>query len=79
MALNQLMSDGSVASLNVTAYQSVAARREVLDAQISILRTWVFRRNMLLAESVADADKAIAAMHKAADIGQAHLDRAVEL
>jgi methyl-accepting chemotaxis protein len=79
IALNQQMSDSSVATLTAKAEQSIAVRKNVLAAQIAILRTWVARRNILLAESVAEADTALNAMRTATTEGQQDLDRATQL
>jgi methyl-accepting chemotaxis protein len=77
IAANQQMSQSSIALLNAKNAQSILERRHVLAAQIAILRTWVARRNILLAESVADADAAIKNMHDNTTIGQNDLDQAV--
>jgi methyl-accepting chemotaxis protein len=76
MAINQQMSGSSVAALTAKAGQSITVRRDVLGAQIAILRTWVARRNILLAQSVPDADAAIKPMRDNAVEGQEQLDRA---
>jgi methyl-accepting chemotaxis protein len=79
MAANQQIADDSITSLGASRDQSIAGRSEVMLAQADILRSWVLRRNMLLAESAADADNALTAMHKSANAGQVHLDKAIEL
>jgi methyl-accepting chemotaxis protein len=77
IAANQQMSQTSIAALNAKNTQSIVERRHVLAAQIAILRTWVARRNILLAESVADADTAIKNMRDNTTLGQNELDQAV--
>jgi methyl-accepting chemotaxis protein len=77
IALNQQISDGTIATLNAKSGQAITVRRNALDAQISILRTWVARRNILLSESVEDADGAIKNMRDNTTAGQQQLDRAI--
>ena len=79
MAINQQMSGSSVAALTAKAGQSIAVRRDVLGAQIAILRTWVARRNILLAESIPEADAALKVMHDNTAAGRGLLDHASEL
>jgi HAMP domain len=79
MAINQQMSGSSVAALTAKAGQSIAVRRAVLGAQIAILRTWVARRNILLAESVPEADAALKVMLDNTAAGQGLLDHGSEL
>ncbi len=77
IAANQQMSQSTIAALNAKNTQSVVERRHVLAAQIEILRTWVARRNILLAESVTDADAAIKNMRDNTTMGQNDLDQAI--
>ena len=78
MTLNQYLSTNTLAALSATKDQALNVKSAVRVGQIYILRTWVARRNMLLAESVADADTALTAMRAATTEGQKSLDQAVE-
>jgi methyl-accepting chemotaxis protein len=77
MAINQQMSGSSVAALTAKAGQSIAVCRNVLGAQIAILRTWVARP--LLADSIPEADAALKVMRDNTAAGQGLLDHASEL
>src|SRR6202011_1941946 len=79
MAVNQQLSGSSVAAIRAKAEQAISVRRDVLAAQIAILRAWVARRNILLAETVPEADAAIKVLRDNTAKGQEQLDRAGEL
>jgi methyl-accepting chemotaxis protein len=79
MAANQQLSGSSVAAMTAKAQQAVSVRKAVLSAQIAILRTWVARRNILLAESVEEADAAINVMRVNTAAANENIDRATEL
>jgi len=79
MAMNQQLSGSSVATMTAKAQQAVSVRKDVLAAQIAILRTWVARRNILLAESITDADAALKVLRDNTAAGQQDIDRATEL
>ncbi|HEY4890715.1 MAG TPA: HAMP domain-containing protein, partial [Reyranella sp.] len=78
MTINQYMSGNSVAALNAAGNQALAVRSAVRLGQIEILRTWVARRNILLAVSVDEADAALKALHAGAVAGQEQLDKGIE-
>jgi methyl-accepting chemotaxis protein len=78
MAANQQLSSSSVAAMTAKAQQAVIVRKAVLSAQIAILRTWVARRNILLAESVGEADAAINVMRVNTTAANENIDRATE-
>ncbi len=77
IAANQQISGNSIAALNAKNAQAVMERRDALGGQISILRTWVARRNILLAENVKDADAALQNMRENTTAGQKQLDDAI--
>jgi methyl-accepting chemotaxis protein len=78
MALNQYMSSGSIVALNAQQDQALAVRSGIRTGQIAILRTWIARRDILLAESVAGVDTALKAMRTNTTAGQQKLDGAIE-
>jgi methyl-accepting chemotaxis protein len=78
MALNQYLSNNSVSALNDEQDQALAVRSGVRTGQIAILRTWIARRDSLLAESVEGVDNAIKALRTNTAAGQQKLDGAVE-
>ena len=79
MALNQYSSSNVLTTLNTKKDQAVGVRAHVRMAQIYILRAWVARRNILLAESIDVADAGIKALHASLTSGQQELDQATEL
>jgi methyl-accepting chemotaxis protein len=78
MALSQYMSSDSIAKLNNVQDQALAVRSNVRTGQIGILRTWIARRDALLAESVAAVDTAIKTLRTNTEAGNQKIDAAME-
>jgi methyl-accepting chemotaxis protein len=78
MVLNQEFSNSDIAKSNNAADSQVTIRGEVNNARGMMLTAQTARRDMLLAEQVADADKALDRLKRAGETGQAHLDAAVK-
>ena len=78
MALNQYVSSNSIASLNDQQDQALALRGDVRTGQIAILRTWIARRDILLADAVAGVDAAVKTLRTNTVAGQQKIDEAIE-
>ncbi|HLH95512.1 MAG TPA: HAMP domain-containing protein, partial [Xanthobacteraceae bacterium] len=75
--LQRLAADAIVAE-NQLQNDALGVKVNVRMAQIAILRSWVERRNMLLAESTETADTALKNMRNDATMAQEQLDAAVK-
>ena len=78
MALNQYLSSALVESLNNVQDQALAVRSNVRTGQIAILRTWIARRDILLADAVAGVDAAVKTLRTNTAAGQQKIDAAIE-
>ncbi|WP_229266639.1 methyl-accepting chemotaxis protein [Leptospira sp. severe_002] len=76
MLINEQISKSQVAELMAAAETQLAIRGAVNSGRASIINTQVARRDILLAETTPDADKAIERLKKHGEEGQAFLDAA---
>lgn len=76
LAIEQRLSDNSVSAQNGVQDQAISVRSNLKDAQSAILRTWVARRDALLAKTGAAVDKALGTLHENTTIGQGKIDGA---
>jgi hypothetical protein len=77
MALSQYMANNAINALNAVEDQALGVRSSVNQAQINILRTWIARRNVLLAQSIPEADAALKLLRDNTIAGQGQLDKAI--
>jgi methyl-accepting chemotaxis protein len=78
MALSQYVSGGRIDALSFQQDQMQSVRSKVKDAQAAILRTWIARRDGLLARTPAQIDTALATMHASTELGQKQIDKSME-
>jgi methyl-accepting chemotaxis protein len=76
MATIQHLNGVSISHQNFEQDAAQSVRSKLKDSQAAILRTWVARRDGLLAETSAAVDKAIGAMHSSATFANDRLDSA---
>jgi hypothetical protein len=76
MTIMQRMNGDSVVIQNAAQDQAQSVRSKLKDAQAAILRTWVARRDGLLADAIPAIDKALAALKSNLALGVDKLDGA---
>jgi methyl-accepting chemotaxis protein len=77
MSINQYTANNAINRLNAMEDQALNVGGSVNQAQVSILRTWIARRNVLLAQSIPEADAALKFLRDNTIAGQGQLDKAI--
>jgi methyl-accepting chemotaxis protein len=76
MALIQRVNGEAVVIQNAAEDQAQSVRSKLKDVQAAVLRTWIARRDGLLAETIPAIDKAIGVLRSSAELGLKQLDAA---
>jgi methyl-accepting chemotaxis protein len=77
-ALNQYVSSNAISELQTKEERALTVRFSVRAGQVEILRSWVARRNIILSETVPEADAGLKLMRDSAVAGPPLLDKAIE-